>query len=460
MRTTLKTCPLFVALVVGLAIDLAAGEACSDDGQALAAVEPGMQQQRLPKASDPVDELDLENRPSLESVQRYAVQHNPAIKTADYNWQAAQQRITQARSYKNPMITYVPDTGSNSQTRAGQVGNTVVLSQALPFPGKLTLKGRIAREQANAAHQGVEAAVDDVSSRARRGYADYYFAFRSLDTNAETMELVREFLALAQTKYRVGRAAQQDVILAQERLSRLATERVVFEGSREQSLGALNAVLNRAPRAPVGKPTTLSARELAVPLKDFVDSAEASRPELRAQKYIVDARRRAVTLAKMGYLPDFEVGAQHSSVAGGTNPSFANDGDDIWTARLGLSIPLWTSRIGAEVAEAEAQLMQEQSKYRDLRNAVFDQVQASYERVRIAARNEAIYRTTLIPQTRERIAAARAGYETGRVDFLTLIDSLNSLEEILLKRYRSVRDYHQAIADVERAVGRPISEVH
>jgi len=447
MRKTLKTFPLFAALVVGLT----AG--------ANATVIAAQKQEGLPEAENSVDELALKHKPTLAAVQRYALQHNPAIKTADYRWKAAQQRVTQERSYKNPMITYVPDTGSNAETRAGQVGDTVALSQALPFPGKLTLKGKIAREQADAAHQGVQAALDEVSSQARRRYADYDFAFRSLDMNAETMELVREFVALAETKYRVGKAAQQDVILAQERLSRLATERVVFEGSRERALGALNAVLNRAPRASVGEPIGLEAHELDIPLARFVRSAEQTRPELRAQRYIVEARKRAVTLAKMGYLPDFEVGAQHSSVQGGTNPSFAKDGDDIWTARLGLSIPLWTNRIGAEVAEADAKLMQEQSKYRDLRNAVFDQVQESYERVRIAAQNEAIYRTTLIPQTRERIGAARAGYETGRVDFLTLIDSLNSLEEIRLKRYRSIRDYHQAIADVERAVGSPISEV-
>jgi outer membrane protein TolC len=159
----------------------------------------------------------------------------------------------------------------------------------------------------------------------------------------------------------------------------------------------------------------------------------------------------------MGYLPDLKVGAEWIEVEGGTNPTFRNDGNDIWTVKLGLSIPLWLNRIGAEVNEAQFRMRREQSRRRDLTNQVFDQVQRQYERVRVAARNEEIYRATLIPQTTERIAAARAGYQTGEVDFLTLIDSLRSLEEVQLMRDRAVRDYQQAVADLERAVGQPLS---
>jgi outer membrane protein TolC len=161
----------------------------------------------------------------------------------------------------------------------------------------------------------------------------------------------------------------------------------------------------------------------------------------------------------MGYLPDLRLAGQWIEVQGGTNPAFRNDGNDIWVVRLGFSVPLWLNRIGAEVDEMEARARRERSRRRDLTNQVLDQVQRQYERVRAAARNEEIYRATLIPQTTERIAAARAGYQSGVVDFLTLIDSLRSLEEVRLMRDRAVRDYQQAFADLERAVGRPLSEL-
>jgi cobalt-zinc-cadmium efflux system outer membrane protein len=406
-----------------------------------------------------ISERDLAARPSIDLVVRYAVQRNPAIRAARREWEAARERIPQERSYENPLITYSPDTGNMAETRAGPQRNGVAFSQAIPFPGKLTLRGRIAADQAQAIYQRLQATIQEVSRQTRAWYAEYYLADRSLETNGDTTELVRQAAAIADQKYRVGTAAQQDVILAQEQLSRLAAERVVFDGDRDTALGTLNALLDRPPRAAVAEPGELAVREIPIALDDLVGRAGAARPELKSQDHLVEASHRSLTLAKMGYLPDFRVGAQYVAVEGGTNPTFARDGHDIWTATIGFSIPIWIDRVQAGVHEHRARALQQELVRRDLANRVYDQVQRAYERVRVAARTEKIYRTTLVPQTQERIAAARAGYETGLVDFLTLIDSLKSLEEVQLERYRAVRDFHQAAADLERAVGQPVAGV-
>ncbi len=404
-----------------------------------------------------VKEEELEASPSLDLVTRYALEHNPAIRSARHGWQAARERITSQQAYENPMVTYDPDTGNMAQTRSGPQETGVGFSQAIPFPGKLSLRGDVADEQARAAFERLQAITQEISRQVRTRYADYYLAARSLTINADTSELTRQFAAIAAAKYRVGTAAQQDVILAQEQLSRLAAERVGFEGDQETALGNLNALLDRPPRAPIGSPSDLHAEELSVALNELVDSAHDARPELKEQDHFVEASRDSLRLAKMGYLPDFKVGGQYFAIGGGTNPTFPQDGHDIWMAQLGFSIPIWVNRVQAEIGEMDARVMQEESRRRDLTNQVYDQVQRAYERVRVAARTEKIFRATLIPQTQERIAAARAGYQTGVVDFLTLIDSLKSLEEVQLQRDRAVRDYQQSLADLERAVGTPMA---
>lgn len=445
IRSLRITCTAFCAAFAMMAL---ACVACVADGSKPASDA---------EAAATIGEEELETQPSIDLVVRYAIQHNPAIRAARHEWEAARERITQERSYENPLLTYSPDTGNMAETRAGPQGNGVAFSQALPFPGKLTLRGKIADQQAQATYERLQATIQEVSRQTRARYAEYYLAARSLDTNADTTELMRQFAAIADQKYRVGTAAQQDVILAQEQLSRLAAERIVFDGSQETALGALNALLDRAPRAPVAAPGELAAKQLPIALADLVERADAVRPELKSQDHFIEASRRSLTLAKMGYLPDFSVGAQYTEVMGGTNPSFARDGHDVWMAMVGFSIPIWIDRVRAGVDENRARVLQQEFVRRDLTNQVYDQVQRAYERVRVAARTEAIYGTTLIPQTQARIAAARAGYQTGLVDFLTLIDSLKSLEEVQLERYRAVSDFHQALADLERAVGQPVT---
>ena len=93
--------------------------------------------------------------------------------------------------------------------------------------------------RAAAAHEVLEATTQEVSRQVRARYADYYLAGRALVINEETTALTRQFADVAQAKYRVGTAAQQDVILAQEQLSRLAAELVVFHGDFEVAIGAL-----------------------------------------------------------------------------------------------------------------------------------------------------------------------------------------------------------------------------
>ncbi len=406
-----------------------------------------------------VSDADLFERASLEGLVRYAIEHNPSIRSARFEWEAARERIRSESWYDDPTITYKPDTGATSETRGGPLGNGLELSQAVPFPGKLTLLGRIASAQADATYQILEATIQDVTLQVRMRYADYYLAARSLQINSETIDLTQQFADIAEAKYRVGTAAQQDVILAEEQLSRLAAERVVLQGSLAIAVGDLNALLDRAPRAPIGPPRDLSTEPLDVPLELLIDAAVRDRPELRSQDHIVEARKRSVKLARMGFLPDFKLAGQWTEVKGGTNPTFSRDGRDIWTVKIGLSIPIWFNRIDAEVDEMRARVSREEFRRRDLENQVLDQVQRQFERVRVAWRTEDIYRRTLIPQTSERIAAARAGYQTGLVDFLTLIDSVRSLEEVRLERDRTVRDYQQAIAGLERAIGRPLSEV-
>jgi outer membrane protein TolC len=140
-------------------------------------------------------------------------------------------------------------------------------------------------------------------------------------------------------------------------------------------------------------------------------------------------------------------------------PGFNKDGHDVWAVTLGFSVPIWVDRVKARVDETGAQLQQEEFTRRDVEDTVNDQIQDAYERLTAAARNEAIYRTTLLLQTAERIRAAQAGYQTGTVDFLTLIDSLKSYEDVRLLDYRSVSMYQTAGADLTRAVGKPISGI-
>ncbi len=404
-------------------------------------------------------ELDIERRSSLDAVERYAAEHNPAIRAALKAWEAAQKSIVIDRSYENPMIEYMPDTYNMAETRAGSQMSGGGFSQTIPFPGKLTLRGKIAGQEAEAAHENLYAVIQETERRVWMSYAAYYLAARSLEVNDETTQLARQFEAIAEAKYKVGKVPEQDVIQSQVEISQLAVQQVDLQKARNSALGDINALLDREPRALLASPEELAAKPISPPLVQLVGESRAARPELKAEDYMVKARETSVTLAKMGYLPDFSVGGQYIGIANNGVPGFIKDGHDIWTATIGFSVPIWLDRVKAQVDQANAQFLQEKSTRRNVEDTVADQVQDAYERVMASARNEAIYRTTLLPQTAERVAAAQAGYQTSIVDFLTLIDSLKSYEDVRMRHYETIEQYQAAAADLSRAVGQPIEGI-
>ena len=409
--------------------------------------------------SSPVGEADLITKPSLLSVTKYAIEHNPSIRAAMKDWEARQKNVVIASWYKNPIFTFTPNTNYMIWTVTGMETIGFGIEQDIPFPGKLSFQGKVAARRASSAHENIRAVVQETERRVWIIYAGYYFADRALEVNLETIRLARQFEAIAEEKYKVGKASEQDVIQAQEEISELEVQRVDLQKEFNSSIGNLNALLDRPPRAPLGKPEELSATTPFESLEQLVKEARTARPELKAEQYNVKARAASLTLAKMAYLPDFQIGGQYIGIDGTTGiPGHVDNGQPIWMATIGFSLPIWINRVNAQVEQADARLLQEKSMRRSVEDRVFDQVQRAYEQLYAAARDEAIYRTTLIPQTSERIRSAQSGYQTGIVDFLTLIDSLKSYEGVRLKHYKAIEQFQVAGANLSRAVGTPVRE--
>jgi outer membrane protein TolC len=402
-------------------------------------------------------DAELQGSPTVEVVQRYAAEHNPAIRAALNAWEAAQKKIIIDRSYENPMVSYSPDTQNMVQTVSGMETNAVGVSQAIPFPGKLTLRGQIAAREADAVHENLRAVIQETERRVSTSYVAYYLADRTLEVVEETTQLARQFETVAEAKYQVGKVPEQDVIQAQVEVSQLSVQKVDLLKARNTALGNLNALLDREPRSPIGRPQELAANSISAPLERFVEEARAARPEIKAEERMVEARETSVNLAKMGYLPDFNIGGDYIGIDGMSGlPGNPANGHDVWMVSMGFSVPIWLDRVKAQVDQAKAEFSEEKSAKRNVEDTVADEVQGAYERLEAATRNESIYRTTLMPQTAERVAAARAGYQTGIVDFLTLIDSLRAYEDVRMRHYETIEQYQVSAADLARAVGQPI----
>jgi outer membrane protein TolC len=362
-------------------------------------------------------------------------------------WEAVTNRITQARSLDDPILSLqlwnVPQTFNVMQTQ----NNIFGLSQNLPFPGKLALKGNVASRSAEITEQAVRAKELELVARLKQAYYDLFLAQKAVQIHHEQVELVRQFVAIANAKFRAGKGSQTDVLKAQVELSMLFQHLPVLEQRRETVEAMLNTLLDRAPASPLGLAQEPSQQSLEQPVDDLHRLALNDRPELKAAELDVQRSEQSRALAQRQYYPDFNVAFQRFQ------NYQANDG---FGAYVAMSIPFafWTKpKYDAGVQEAEAAVSVAQAQQHTLENMTRFQINDLLAKLRATDQVATLYRTTILPQAEQSLEAARVGYRVGKAGFLDLIDTQRAWRGFQLEYFTALVDRQHRLAELEQVVG-------
>ena len=372
---------------------------------------------------------------------------NPELVAARKQWEAATNRITQARSLDDPILSIqlwnVPQ-----PFKATQADNTIFgLSQNLPFPGKLGLKGEVASRSADMTEQAVHAKERELVARLKQAYYDLFLMQKTIQIHHEQVELLRQFFEIANTKFRAGKGSQADVLKAQVELSLLQQQLPVLEQRRKTAGAMLNTLLDRDPSLPLGLAQEPSPLPIDQPLDDLHRLALNDRPELKAAELDVQRSEQSRALAQRQYYPDFNVAFQRFQ------NYQANDG---FGAYVAMSIPFafWTKpKYDAGVQEAAAAVSVAQAQQHTLENLTRFQVDDLLAKLRATDQVATLYRTTILPQAEQSLESARVGYRVGKGSFLDLIDAQRTWRGFQHEYFKAIVDRQHRLAELEQVVG-------
>ncbi len=394
---------------------------------------------------------------NVQAAVHTALERSPALAGIRAEARALAQIPAQVGSLPDPRLSFnaiaLPtdtfETGQEPMTQL-QVG----VSQAIPFPGKLALRADAARFRAQAADQAVAERRLRLIRDVRRAWWQTFYLDRALDTVAENLGLMRQFVQIAQTKYRVGRGLQQDVLLAQLELSRLLDRQVQLRAARRAQTARLNALLNRPIDTPIRLPRR-SATDLPTtpPERALLTDADRDRPLLAAQRRLIAAAGSRVALARRDYLPDFTLGAAYGLRAG-RNPN-GTGRVNLATFMFSMRIPLYAATKQARaVDQRDAELIAARHTFEDLRDRVHAQVAVSLADYRRSREEFVLFRTGILPQARQTVQAMLAGYQVSKVDFLNLVRAQTTLYNYETRYWQSLANARRALADLDAAVGK------
>lgn len=383
-----------------------------------------------------------------------ALENSPRIEAAIQHHQAAERKISQAGALPDPQITLglmnLP-INSFAFDQEPMTGKVIGIMQMFPFPGKQALATSMARIEASAMKHLEEEARNQIVQAVKRVYYETFAVDRARETTEKNLALMKQFVRIAEARYATGSGLQQDVLRAQVELSRLADGLLQWDQKRRSLEARLNALLNR----PEGTGFDITPRDLDLPASDpppiSAEQLAQTRPLLKAWADRLDKAGVAVKFASRDHWPNFAVGASYSQRDNLQSGAVMHD---FLSTTFSLNIPLFTKRKqGAAMAERQLDLAAAEAEYRNVLNVVVADTQSARAALEQSRKRVALFEGGILLQARQSLDSARAGYEAGKVDFLTLINNAMMVESYEQQHYAALADYFKALADIEFAAG-------
>src|SRR5712671_442056 len=381
-----------------------------------------------------------------------AEKNNPQIEAARQGWQAAKQVPTQVSTLPDPQFNLQHVSVGSPRPFAGYTNSDFAylglgVSQDIPYPGKLRLKGEIAKREAEGSQQQVESVRRAVLAELKGTYFQLAYLSKTLTILEQDGELLRQVEQAADARYRSGMGTQQDVLQAQLQKTKLLREIAMHHLQVGKLEAQLKQLLNRSQGSPDIEPADLTETPLAQTYDELLIAAQAQNPELAGAQKMIEKQSLQVDLARKDFYPDFNVQYMWQR----TDPTQFRA---YYMVSFGVRVPIYRGRKQRpELAQAEAELNRSRSESEVQSQQVAFEVRSEYETEQKTAELLKIYREGLLPQARAGFQAGIAAYQNNRQDFQSLLSSFLDVLHLDEEYWQNTAERETALARLEQLTG-------
>ena len=378
-----------------------------------------------------------------------AERNHPSILAASRMVDAKRARVAQARALPDPQVFagYVGDAApfknqKNDPASFRQFG----ISQEFPYPGKRDLRAQVAAKDADAENWNVETARRRVRAEVRLAFYDLVTTRKALEITEANKGLLEKLARITEEKYKVGKGLQQDLLRAQVEVTR-ALQRLTVLRQREHALEAqLNSLLLRPVDAPMSALAPEAKPLFAYSLDELLQRGVENAPEIRRQEQLIEQGQLAVNLAQKEFYPDFGVSWEYMNRTSGQPEMFG--------LRFTMNLPVFNK---ARRREAVTEATATQASARQMREAVRTEllfrVKEQYLQARTSEELLTLYSKALVPQSMLTLDSSLSAYQTGTLDFLSVISNLTATLDFELGYHEELASFQKALARLEEITG-------
>ena len=387
----------------------------------------------------------------LPSLLDEAGHSNPQIVAARSAWRAASLVPSQASTLPDPQFTVQQFSVGSPRPFAGFSNSDfayvgIGVSQDLPYPGKLRLKGEIANREAASLRNQAESVERSVLQQVKATYFELAYVQQTLAILDRDQKLLHQIEGVSEARYRAGEGSQEEVLKAQLQETKLLTESAMHQQHMGTVEARLKQLLNRPPDSPDLTATELAETPLTYTSDELRARARTNDPDVATDQEMVNRQSLQLESARKDFYPDFNVQYmwQHT----------AEQFRDYYMLTFGVRIPLYRSRKQRpELAQAAEQLNQSRREYESQLQQVYFNVRDQFLQAKAAEQILKIYRGGLIPQANATYQAALAAYQSNREDFETLLASFLDVLQLEEEYWQKLSEHETALSRLEQLTG-------
>ena len=394
-------------------------------------------------------EARIAGSPSLNDFLSYVYQSSPVVKAAKASWRVAIEKYRVETGYPDPLLTtmYYPYDPSRDW---GNKRFETVLSQTIPFPGKLAAAGRVAETESQMARLELDRTVRDLAVKVRESYHELRYireAVRIADHNRSALEHLRK---IGETAFAENRTALYDVLKAQSQSGQVQYDMLLLEELERTEITRLNALMNRPPEAVIGLLQDEPLTPLVYGLNDIYALAETNREEIRVAAVGADKSRAEADVARYQNLPEFMVGFKYEYNAPEIPDASANN---MYGIQFGMTLPIWWDKNAGRREAARAGTEKAAAQVSAQINEAHAMVREMYFRLKNAERLITLYRDQLLPQATKAMETAEIWNREGQGSLTDFVETEAVWYNFQLALARSRADYGRYLAKLEGIVG-------
>jgi outer membrane protein, heavy metal efflux system len=381
-----------------------------------------------------------------------AERSNPQIQSAQLGWDSTKQVPAQVSTLPDPQIVLQQVSVGSPRPFAGYTNSDFAyvglgVSQDLPYPGKLRLRGEMAKKDGDVTQQKYESVRRAILAAVKMAYFKLGYLAKRQTILVGDGQLLQQVEQSAESRYRNGMGNQQEVLQAQLERTKLLREITTNQLEAGKVQAEIKQLLNRSQSSPDIETSELSETIADYSYDQLLAAAKMNNPEIAGAQKMVERQGLQVDLARKDFYPDFNLQFMWQR----TDPTQFRA---YYVATLGVRIPIYRGRRQQpELAQAEADQSRAKSEHEVQTQQIAFQLRQQFLGAEKSAELLKIYREGLIPQARAELQAGMAAYQSNRQDFQALLASFVDVLKLDEEYWQTLSEHEMALAQIEAVTG-------